>query len=217
MRGGLMRVPRARAWAVVLCAGAAASLSVAPASADVGTSQEPIPGTPYAIEVPEGWDGVQLPKKLTIRSTTQMFKQHPAFAEAVGVDPTSKADVKAMVKALRGNVRLAAADVTGDGDNVVVRTQRQDWWNDLDEFRQAMELVASTTNAEVLFDRKSKVGSDEAYMHLEQDPPQRGGHIFAELDIRTGPNSLVAVSVSIDGDSRALAESILKSVTVRSP
>jgi len=164
-----------------------------------------------SIGVPDGWQRVELP--LTPTAVRRYAKQEPKLARLIGLDPkATDAQLQKFIQAMRQKNLLFAADVNGDGDNVVMGRERGPWWTDLADWSATGTQSARSTGASVLSDTETRIGDRQAFMHLEQEPATKGGTIFGYMEIRAGKKKSFSVSLTVDGRSRALAEAILNSV-----
>jgi hypothetical protein len=164
-----------------------------------------------SIAVPESWHRADLP--LTPGALRRYAKQEPKLAKLIGLDPTaSDAKLRKFIRTMRQKNLLFAADVDGDGDNVIVGREHGAWWTDLADWRAAGEVSARSTGATVLSDSETRIGERQAFLHLEQDPPKNGGVIFGYMEIHAGKNKSFSISLTVDSGSRPLAEAILSSV-----
>jgi hypothetical protein len=169
-----------------------------------------VPAAAISIGVPEPWLVVDLPS--SIPAMRAYLKKYPEMARILGLDANaSDKDLKRFAAKMRAKTNLFAAN-PDNGDNVIVGIEHGPWWDNFDDWKSIGKQSADATHATVLSDDETRIGSRQAFMHLEQDPPQGGGVIFGYMEIKAGKNRSISISITVDGANRATAESILRSV-----
>jgi hypothetical protein len=201
--------------AVALCAASlllAAAVAASARAAETETLRSiTVREAAVSIGVPDGWQRVELP--LTPAAVRRYAKQEPKLARLIGLDPkATDARLQEFIQSMRQKNLLFAADVKGDGDNVVIGRERGPWWTDLADWRATGAQSARSTGATVLSDTETRIGERQAFIHLEQEPATNGGTIFGYMEIRAGKEKSFSISLTVDSGSRTLAEAILNSV-----
>jgi hypothetical protein len=165
-----------------------------------------------SIQYPKRWLVTDLPTNPT--GYRQYLREYPALADFIGIDPdASVSELKKVFARFRQKVRFFAIDVSGDRDNVIVNVEHGEWWTGLEEFRAGAKLAAKTTGAKLLFATETRVGKHQAFKSLEQDKPEDGANIFGYMEIREDDRTSFSISLTVDGESRDIAEAILDSVS----
>jgi len=168
-------------------------------------------GTNLSINYPKDWLEANIPMSVT--ALRSYLKQYPRWGQLMGIGTTaSDKDLRNVIKEIRSTRRFLAADMNGDGDNVVVSEERGPWWKGLGEWRTVAAMSARSTNSTVIDDGETTVGSHPAFWHLEQYPASDGGDYYGYMEVRTGKGRTVSIAITVDTNSRTTAEAIMHSV-----
>jgi len=205
------------------CAAMLAGPSAADASpTDGDLSRVSAPSAGISIPIPAGWQNVSPPPGLateTVSAIRAFFSQNQAEWSSLGldVDKLSDAQLRRFVKESLKDIVLWSADTLGDGDNVDVKVQSGSPFPSLDEWRKYALASAKSSNGTLVSTAKARIGGQQAYTSLERDPHPGGGSVYyGYMEIARGKHSVVSISLTVDGESRALAEAMLGGVTVSS-
>jgi len=177
------------------------------------------PSAGISLPIPAGWHDISPPPGFATETASAMrafFSQNEAEWSSLGVDLDKLSDTQlsAFVKESLKDIVLWSADTLGDGDNVDVKVQSGTPFRSLDEWRKYAVASAKSSKGTLVSTAKARIGSQQAYTSLERDPYPGGESVYyGYLEIARGKHSVVSISLTVDGESRALAEAMLGGVT----
>ncbi len=130
----------------------------------------------------------------------------------MGIPDISAEDATKIVRRSLRDTKLLAADTAGDGDNLIVKVQAGEPFNNLAEWRETASLSAKSSNGALVFADQTSVGRRKAFRFLERHPDPTGSVYFGYMEIIDSRSSVVSISITVDGESETVAKRILDSV-----